>query len=232
MALAETFAEVNRARDEAFLEGLRSEGYLERFLAKDALDNVATEVRSRLGNTTHLSVMDADGACVSVTCSNGSCSGVVVPGTGMHLNNMLGEEDLNPLGYHRHEPGSRVPSMMSPDDRAAGRPGRGGASARPARTGSAPRSSRRSSRSSTRAPPPPRPCAGPRLHVEGDVVEAEPGIDGAALDELEKRGWTVRRWQETNLFFGGVQAVARSRDSGELTGGGDPRRGGVSVLVD
>ena len=64
VALAETFAEVNRARDEAFLEGLRSEGYLERFLAKDALDNVATEVRSRLGNTTHLSVMDAEGACV------------------------------------------------------------------------------------------------------------------------------------------------------------------------
>ena len=36
------------------------------------------------------------------------------PGTGMHLNNMLGEEDLNPLGFHRHEPGTRVTSMMAP----------------------------------------------------------------------------------------------------------------------
>ena len=45
------------------------------------------------------------GACASVTCSNGSCSGVVVPGTGIHLNNMLGEQDLNPRGYHRHAPG-------------------------------------------------------------------------------------------------------------------------------
>src|ERR671915_2590586 len=112
--IAEVIASTNRARDEEFLEGLATEGYLERFLAKDALDHVATDVRSRLGNTPHLAVMDADGACASVTCSNGSCSGVVVPGTGMHLNNMLGEQDLNPLGYHRHEPGARVPSMMAP----------------------------------------------------------------------------------------------------------------------
>src|SRR5918994_1024149 len=41
-------------------------------------------------------------------------SGGMVPGTGMHLNNMLGEQDLNPLGFHRHTPGARVPSMMAP----------------------------------------------------------------------------------------------------------------------
>ena len=112
--IAEVIEETNRARDEEFLEGLATKGFLEQFLAKQALDTVATEVRSRLGNTTHISVMDAEGGCASVTCSNGSCSGVVVPGTGMHLNNMLGEQDLNPLGFHRHTPGARVPSMMSP----------------------------------------------------------------------------------------------------------------------
>ena len=37
-----------------------------------------------------------------------------MPGTGVHLNNMLGEQDLNPLGFHRHPPGRRMPSMMSP----------------------------------------------------------------------------------------------------------------------
>ena len=37
-----------------------------------------------------------------------------MPGTGMHLNNMLGEQDLNPLGFHLHDPGARVPSMMAP----------------------------------------------------------------------------------------------------------------------
>ena len=52
--IAEVIASTNRARDEEFLAGLGQEGYLERFLRKDALDHVATEVRSRLGNTTHI----------------------------------------------------------------------------------------------------------------------------------------------------------------------------------
>ncbi|MBN1530350.1 MAG: gamma-glutamyltransferase [Thermoleophilaceae bacterium] len=229
--VAEVIASTNRARDADFLEGLGSDGYLERFLAEEALDSVATEVRSRLGSTTHIAVMDADGACVSVTCSNGSCSGVVVPGTGMHLNNMLGEQDLNPLGFHQHPPGARVPSMMAPtvvlrDGRAEiglGSAGSnrirsailqtvlavvdGGAHAEAAVTA-------------------------PRLHVEGRELDAEPGIDPGALDELEAKGWTVRRWEEENLFFGGVQAVARDRETGELTGAGDPRRGGAAVTVD
>ena len=68
----------------------------------------------RLGSTTHIAVLDDDGWACSVTCSNGSASGVIVPGTGMHLNNMLGEQDLNPLGFHRYPPGRRLPSMMAP----------------------------------------------------------------------------------------------------------------------
>ena len=46
-------------------------------------------------------------SCASVTCSNGTGSGLVVPGTGVHVNNMLGEEDLNPGGFHRIPPGRR-----------------------------------------------------------------------------------------------------------------------------
>src|ERR671915_1656821 len=243
--IAEVIASTNRARDEEFLEGLATEGYLERFLAKDALDHVATEVRSRLespeapgsagraglGNTTHLAVMDADGACASVTCSNGSCSGVVVPGTGMHLNNMLGEQDLNPLGYHRHEPGARVPSMMAPTVvLREGRPEVALGSAGSNRIRSAiietilhVVNGGRHAQEAVDAP---------RVHIEGDVVEAEPGIDDEALDRLEQRGWKVRRFTERNLYFGGAQAVARDPRTGELSGGGDPRRGGVAVVVD
>ena len=69
---------------------------------------------SALGSTTHISTLDADGNAASVTCSNGTGSGVMAPGTGVHLNNMLGEEDLNPLGFHRLSPGTRVTSMMAP----------------------------------------------------------------------------------------------------------------------
>jgi gamma-glutamyltranspeptidase/glutathione hydrolase len=228
--IAEVIASTNRARDAEFLEGLATEGYLERFLAKEALDSVATEVRARLGNTTHIAVMDADGACASVTCSNGSCSGVIVPGTGVHLNNMLGEQDLNPLGYHRHEPGARVPSMMSPTVVLSdGRP--------EVALGSAGSNRIRSAILQTilgvvdHRLPAQEAVSSSRLHVEGREVEAEPGVDPVALDRLERGGWTVRRWAERNLFFGGVQAVARNPETGELTGGGDPRRGGVAMVV-
>ena len=60
-------------------------------------------------------------------------------------------------------------------------------------------------------------------------MDAEPGVGPAALDRLEEAGFVVRRWSELNLFFGGVQAVARNPDTGRLTGGGDPRRGGVAT---
>ncbi len=62
-------------------------------------------------------------------------------------------------------------------------------------------------------------------------MEAEPGVDEAALEALAARDWQVKRWQERNLYFGGVQAVVRGSD-GQISGGGDPRRGGVSVRVD
>jgi gamma-glutamyltranspeptidase/glutathione hydrolase len=229
--IAEVIASTNRARDKEFLEGLHTEGFLERFLAKKALDSVAIEVRSRLGNTTHISVMDAEGACASVTCSNGSCSGAVVPGTGVHLNNMLGEQDLNPLGFHQHPPGARVPSMMAPTVVLRdGRPEIAIGSAGSNRIRSAIIQTVLGVIDDGLAAQ--EAVSAPRIHVEERQVDAEPGVDDAALERLEQAGWTVRRWSELNLFFGGVQAVARNQESGELTGGGDPRRGGVATVVD
>ena len=61
--------------------------------------------RKPTGSTTHISAVDADGGMASLSSSNGSGSGVVVPGTGILLNNMLGEEDLNPGGFGRLDPG-------------------------------------------------------------------------------------------------------------------------------
>jgi gamma-glutamyltranspeptidase/glutathione hydrolase len=229
-ALVEVMEQTNKARTEDFTTALHTEGYLERFLAKDALESVAGQVESRLGSTTHISAMDADGGCVSVTCSNGSSSGVIVPGTGIHLNNMLGEEDLNPLGPHRHERGARVPSMMAPTVVLHGdKP--------EIALGSAGSNRIRSAIVQTilnivdfnlKAE---NAVELPRLHLERGIVEAEPGVDPRALESLEQSGWTVQRWQERNLYFGGVQAVARDPETGELSGGGDPRRGGAAVVV-
>jgi gamma-glutamyltranspeptidase/glutathione hydrolase len=204
-------------RTPEFLEGLDDPSFVERFLAR----------RSQLGSTTHVAVLDREGWACSVTSSNGSCSGVVVPGTGVHLNNMLGEQDLNPLGFHRHPPGRRMPSMMSPT--VVLRDG-----APELVLGSAGSNRIRSAILQTiirvvdDAMPAGDAVRAPRVHFEDGVVYAEPGIDTTAL---ELAGRAIGRFRELNLFFGGVQAAARDR-RGRFSGGGDPRRGGAAVLVD
>jgi gamma-glutamyltranspeptidase/glutathione hydrolase len=179
-----------------------------------------------LGSTTHISVLDRDGMCASLTCSNGSGSGVLVPGTGVILNNMLGEEDLNPGGFHRIAPGRRVPSMMAPT--VVLRDGEielGLGSAGSNRIRSA--ILQTVVRAVEQGMPAAEAVRAPRLHFEDGVVQAEPGIDEAALARIESRGLRVARRPAINLFFGGVQAVARDPGSGALSGGGDPRRGGA-----
>jgi gamma-glutamyltranspeptidase/glutathione hydrolase len=234
----------NARRTDDFHEGLHDDAYVERFLAID-LDEVAERIRGgdwvgghggaggpadTLGSTTHLAVLDADGNCASVTCSNGTGSGVVVPGTGVHVNNMLGEEDLNPHGFHRIPPGRRVSSMMSPT--LALRDGEvilglGSAGSNRIRSAIVQTTVRvlEDGMDADEA------VHAGRLHFEAGTVQAEPGVDEAGLADLERRGVPVVRWTRENLFFGGAQAVARDPGTGELSGGGDPRRGGGVVLA-
>jgi gamma-glutamyltranspeptidase/glutathione hydrolase len=214
----------NAARDESFAEALYGDELHLALLAPDELDRVAAA--DLLGSTTHIAALDGDGLCASVTCSNGSGSGVLVPGTGVTLNNMLGEEDLNPLGFHAIAPGRRVPSMMAPTvvlrdgEIELGLGSAGSNRIRSAIVQTVVRAVEQgmSAGDAVRAP---------RLHYEAGVVQAEPGIDEAALARIEARGVPVLRRPRINLFFGGVQAVARDRATGALGGGGDPRRGGA-----
>ncbi len=214
--VVDTMERTQSERTPEFLDGLGDPEFVKRFLAR----------RSPLGSTTHVSVLDREGWACSVTCSNGSCSGVVVPGTGVHLNNMLGEQDLNPLGFHRYPPGRRMPSMMSPT--AVLRDG-----APELVLGSAGSNRIRSAILQTiirvidDGMEAGDAVQAPRVHFEDGVVYAEPGID---TDPLERAGWTISRFRELNLFFGGVQAVAREQN-GRVSGGGDPRRGGAALVV-
>ena len=203
-----------------FLQGLDEPGFMERFLH-------GGRARGPLGSTTHISVLDRDGWACSVTCSNGSCSGVVVPGTGVHLNNMLGEQDLNPLGFHRYPPGRRLPSMMSPTVVVRdGQPELVLGSAGSNRIRSAIlQTIIRVVDDGLRASDA---VEAHRVHFEEGIVYAEPGIDAIAL---ETAGRAIARFRERNLFFGGVQAVERD-PSGRFWGGGDPRRGGAALVVD
>ena len=197
--------DAQRARTPEFMEGLARPGFIGSFL----------------GNTTHISVLDGDGMACAVTCTNGEGSGVVVPGTGIHLNNIMGEEDLSPMGFHTHPPGRRMPSMMAPtlvrdsDGRIE------------LVLGSAGSNRIRSAilqvilgvidhgldvQEAVEAP---------RVHWEDGIVYAEPGIDAEGLRDRE-----VTWFRDVNMFFGGCQAV-----TGDLRGAGDPRRGGAVVSV-
>ena len=179
-----------------------------------------------LGSTTHVSVLDADGWACSVTCSNGTGSGVTVPGTGIHLNNMLGEHDL--LGGHGV--GERLPSSMAP---TVVRHGVRGGSAEIV-VGSAGSNRIRSALLQVlvnlvdRGMAPQDAVDAPRLHVERGVAYAEPGVDVAALEAV---AGPVMRFDAPNLFFGGCQAVRRDVRTGALDAGADARRcGGVAVV--
>ena len=217
----------NAARGEAFAEALYGEGLEGSLLEPAALDLAAGDL---LGSTTHISVLDGNGICASVTCSNGSGSGVLVPGTGVILNNMLGEEDLNPLGFHAIAPGRRVPSMMAPtvvlrDGEIE--MGLGSAGSNRIRSAILQTIVRVAEQGMSAG----EAVGAPRLHFEAGIVQAEPGIDEAALARIEARGIPVARRPRINLFFGGVQAVAKDHATGELSGGGDPRRGGAVALA-
>ncbi|MCP5141990.1 MAG: gamma-glutamyltransferase [Chromatiales bacterium] len=177
--------------------------------------------------TTHISVIDTEGNAASMTLSNGEGCGWVAPGTGIMINNMLGEEDLNPGGFHRWAEDVRVSSMMAPTIALRGRErialGSGG-----------------SNRLRTAilqvlvnhidfGMPLDEAVERPRVHHERGLASIESGFPEETLRAIQESYPEPRVWNDLNLFFGGVHAV--SFDGRELRGAGDPRRGGVFQTV-
>jgi gamma-glutamyltranspeptidase/glutathione hydrolase len=176
--------------------------------------------------TTHISVIDGRGNAVALTASTGAGSGIVIPGTGIHMNNMIGEFDI----ARTPRPGKRLSSGMSPSlVLRAGTPHLVLGSAGSLRLrgavlqivvnvvghGLAVEDA----------------IDRPRVHLdEQDVLHCEGGHDPAELDKLEGMGWNVARWRNRNLFFGGAAAV--TLEDGGLAAAGDPRRGGAGVVVE
>ena len=173
------------------------------------------------GDTTNVSVVDREGNACAFTSSLGLGSGDFIPGLDLHLNSMLGEADLL---RGRLEPGARMQSMMAPllafdgDGLSLVGGAAGGTRLRTALLsvvagildeGLA------ADAAVERA----------RLHAAPEVVNAEPGVDEAALEELEARGRTVRRWPARHHYFGGVSVVSRTGAAG------DPRRSGAASTI-
>ena len=189
----------------------------------------AAEAAGR-GSTTHVSVIDRRGMAVSITVSAGETAGYLVPGTGLMLNNMLGEADLFPEGFHAGLAGARLGTMMSPTlmMRTAGdivAVGSGGSArirtalsqiARLIIDGADVASAIRH----------------PRAHFEEGTLHLEPGFAPDAPAALAAMGWRVQTWGALGGFFGGANGVRWADGGTRAEAGGDPRRDGAGRVVE
>jgi gamma-glutamyltranspeptidase/glutathione hydrolase len=165
------------------------------------------------GSTAHVSATDSDGGACSVTVSSGYCSGMIAKGTGIWLNNCLGEQELNAHGLHGLPPGTRLLSNMAPTvghhvDGSALAIGSPGAD-----------------------------------RITTAIVQALAGFvnGGLGLHEainhprvhVHRAGRpdeVVKTETDLTMYYGGVAATLRRQD-GHLVAAADPRRDGAVRLV-
>ncbi|MDZ7755121.1 gamma-glutamyltransferase [Rhodohalobacter sp.] len=220
----------NRARIDAFVENPSDDPAM-KLMNPEYLEIYKKEVRERTASfrgTTHISVVDRDGNMAGMTSSNGEGSGVMIPGTGFMFNNMLGEQDLNPGGFHSWKPNERMTSMMAPGIlklKSGARVVFGSGGSNRIRTATFQVllnliDLKMSLKESIEAP---------RVHIEDKLLHVEKGYGTNQLKRLKKNYPNHKIWSEKNLFFGGAHSVSRGPEG--YSGAGDKRRGGVAVVV-
>ena len=204
-------------RDADFLDP----GYIRRF------QNHIRDYARKLGGTTHISVMDRQGNTAALTTSNGEGCGRILPGTGVMLNNMLGEEDLHPDGFHQWLENTRITSMMAPA--ILNRPGGsvialGSGGSNRLRTAILQVLLNIIDQGMSLEDAVTR----PRIHCEKDFLSVEFGFDRDVLSRVVQEWPDHKLWSGSNLFFGGTHSVMHGPDG--FQGAGDPRRGGSARL--
>ena len=244
--LYEVMVATNRARVlwEEASDSLPPEKAIDRFLEDALVLRYVTEIRDALNsqhasayaaeppapnNTSHLSVIDGDGLAVSLTNTAGESAGYVVPGTGYIPNNMMGEADLHPNGFHSRPAGQRIPTMMTPaivlkDGQTRLVVGSGGSirirSAIMQVLSNLLDYGMKLEDAVNTA----------RVHVEDGALQCEAGFQKEAVDQLERIGYPVNRWPTRSIYFGGAHSVSRT-ENGRLVAAGDNRRGGATATV-
>ncbi len=230
--LAQVMSLTNEGRKDGYDQHIYDPKIVEKFLEIQHLQPYQNQLINNInkwGSTTHISVIDRSGNAASVTSSNGEGSGYIIPNTGIMVNNMLGEEDLNPLGFHQWQCNQRISSMMSPTIVLKnGRPeivlGSGG-----------------SNRIRTAIfqvisnlldlkLPIKKAVESPRVHWENNIFSIEPPFKETINNNQLPDSTKLVLWDQQNMFFGGVNGVIKT-DSGDVDGAGDPRREGAFLIV-
>jgi gamma-glutamyltranspeptidase/glutathione hydrolase len=229
--LAQVMRLTNLARKDGYDQRLYEPDVAQRFLTDSHINAYASEMMSlavnKWGSTTHISTVDAEGNAASVTTSNGEGSSYMIPGTGVMVNNMLGEADLHPGGFHQWQPNVRISSMMAPTIVLKdGAPeivlGSGGSNRIRTAILQVISNIVDFQMSGDVA------VNSPRVHWENGVFNLEPGFDfppAASIPSTEQQ----MQWEEQNMFFGGVHTVLADA-AGTLTPVGDRRRSGAIAL--
>lgn len=176
-------------------------------------------------STAHVSTVDADGLACAITMSAGYGAGMTIPGTGLLLNNALGEPELNRLGLHAIAPGTRLASNMAPTT-ARGTGNRALAVGSPGADRITTALMQVLARVCLREQGLQDAVDAPRLHVrvhedDGVRVDLEPDPELAAA--VAKSGFAAHEYDGRHMYFGGVGAALRHTD-GSLEAAGDPRR--------
>ncbi len=220
----------NAARQDRYNSNLYQKDIIESFLSDKHLTEYEQQLTSvnKWGSTTHISVIDAEGNAASVTTSHGEGSSYIIPGTGIMVNNMLGEEDLNPHGFHQWQENVRISSMMAPtivlkNNQPEIVLGSGGANR--IRTAIL----QVISNIIDFRMPIDLAVNSPRVHWENNVFNLEPGFSGEVIQEIFDSKTELVLWNQKNMFFGGVHAVMEL--AGLIEGAGDRRRNGVSITI-
>lgn len=220
--LAKTMAATNQARDGIMQS---PNGKLDPHMLDQYKSLIKNPWVSR--GTTHISTMDNQGNIASLSLSNGEGCGYIIPGTGIMLNNMLGEEDLNPGGFHLWPKNQRMTSMLAPCILLEGNKsiaiGSGGSNRLRTAILQVILNLLDFDMDLQQA------IQAPRIHYEQNSLNIEPGFSETINEQLKSIPGTHTFWREKNLFFGGTHCV--QFDGKGYQAYGDPRRSGVGKIL-
>jgi gamma-glutamyltranspeptidase/glutathione hydrolase len=229
--LAQVMELTNKARTEKHLDDKDGASAIQ-LLEPNCLNQYREQLANRplcSRGTTHISVMDANNNVASLTVSNGEGCGHLLPGTGIMLNNVLGEEDINPHGFNRWPNNTRMTSMMAPSLLQIGESnlvtlGSGGSNRLRTAILQVILNLVDEGMNLEEA------VAHPRIHLENNYLSLEHGLGTEQTAALTLAYPDHKTWQDKNVFFGGVHAVQKMEQ--DFAAVGDPRRGGIGRVVD